>query len=192
MLGWDWFGFFKSPKFVLEWQFQQQTDNIENTNVMHTIIFLLTGREEPHHRIITRHKTVQWQREKIPPPGTALSVTLFYYRIYRFSTMAPHTSLLVFNFWQTRTFIHTYTHTPTHTHLRLFIVALWDLIVGNVDEAHLPLLLPQLRVKDLKWKTIQFTSTSQSEQHRAGNTQSRLYHQTSGQKFYIIALLTWY
>lgn len=43
-----------------------------------------------------------------------------------------------------------YTHTPTQAHLRLFIVALGDLIVGDVDETHLPLLLLQLGVEDLK------------------------------------------
>lgn len=46
--------------------------------------------------------------------------------------------------------LQTHTHTPTQTHLRLFIVALRDLIVGDVDEANFPLLVLQLSVKDLK------------------------------------------
>lgn len=47
-----------------------------------------------------------------------------------------------------------YTQTPTQAHLRLFIVSLRDLIVGDVDEAHLPLLLLQLGVEDLKTEQI--------------------------------------
>lgn len=42
----------------------------------------------------------------------------------------------------------------TQAHLRLFIVALWDLVVGDVDVTHLPLLLLQLSVKDLKTEEI--------------------------------------
>lgn len=47
-------------------------------------------------------------------------------------------------------------HEDTHTraHLRVFIVALGDLVVGDVDETHLPLLLLQLGVKDLQTEQI--------------------------------------
>lgn len=40
----------------------------------------------------------------------------------------------------------------TGAYLRLFVVALWDLIVGDVHKTHLSLLVLQLAVKDLKHK----------------------------------------
>lgn len=43
-------------------------------------------------------------------------------------------------------------YTPTQTHLRLLIIAVRDLVVSNVDKTHLPLLLLQLIVEDLKKK----------------------------------------
>lgn len=48
----------------------------------------------------------------------------------------------------------THTETPTHAHLRLFVVTLGDLIVGDVDETHFSLLLLELTVKDLKTEQI--------------------------------------
>lgn len=42
----------------------------------------------------------------------------------------------------------------TGAYLGLFIVALGDLVVGDVDEAHLSLLILQLVVKDLRPKRI--------------------------------------
>lgn len=50
-----------------------------------------------------------------------------------------------------------YPLTPPHSHLRIFIVALGNFIVGNVDKTHLPLLVLQLGVKDLKAENRSFS-----------------------------------
>lgn len=45
-------------------------------------------------------------------------------------------------------------HRHTGAYLGLFVVALGDLVVGDVDETHLSLLILQLVVKDLRPKRI--------------------------------------
>ena len=50
-----------------------------------------------------------------------------------------------------------YPLTPPPSHLRLFIVALGNFIIGNVDKTHLPLLVLELGVKDLKAENRSFS-----------------------------------